>query len=61
MIRFFFSILLISDTEYNRDEPDEHEPDYSADFAIVINGHSLVYALNPKMEQLFIEVTTSCK
>ncbi|XP_044005984.1 probable phospholipid-transporting ATPase IM isoform X3 [Aphidius gifuensis] len=55
------SIVTFSDTEYNRDEPDEHEPDYSADFAIVINGHSLVYALNPKMEQLFIEVTTSCK
>ncbi|XP_064618888.1 phospholipid-transporting ATPase ID-like isoform X5 [Lineus longissimus] len=30
-------------------------------FALVINGHSLVYALDPKMEMLFLEVASLCK
>ena len=29
-------------------------------FAIVINGHSLVHALQPNMELLFLEVASSC-
>ncbi|XP_069982480.1 probable phospholipid-transporting ATPase IM isoform X3 [Penaeus vannamei] len=30
-------------------------------FALVINGHSLVWALSPKFEQLFLEVASQCK
>ena len=30
-------------------------------FALVINGHSLVHALQPKMELLFLDVAASCK
>ncbi|XP_074651966.1 phospholipid-transporting ATPase ID-like isoform X2 [Tubulanus polymorphus] len=30
-------------------------------FALVINGHSLVYALEPKMERLLVEVGCLCK
>lgn len=31
------------------------------DFALVINGHSLVHALNPSLELLFLEVATKCR
>ncbi|XP_058803142.1 phospholipid-transporting ATPase ID isoform X4 [Phymastichus coffea] len=52
-----------SDTEYNptREESDEHEQDSQVDFAVVINGHSLVHALHPQMEQLFLDVSCQCK
>jgi hypothetical protein len=30
-------------------------------FALVINGHSLVHALQPKMELLFLDVASHCK
>lgn len=30
-------------------------------FALVINGHSLIHALDSKMELLFLEVASSCK
>ncbi|RXG67747.1 Phospholipid-transporting ATPase ID [Armadillidium vulgare] len=32
-----------------------------SDYAIVINGHSLVWALNPSYEDLFLQVATQCK
>ncbi|EEB16029.1 ATPase, class I, type 8B, putative [Pediculus humanus corporis] len=38
---------------------EESEPPTT--FAIVINGHSLVHALQPQLEQLFLEITCSCK
>ncbi|XP_050447268.1 phospholipid-transporting ATPase ID isoform X2 [Cataglyphis hispanica] len=52
-----------SDTEYNasRDEQDEHEMEHSTGFAVVINGHSLVHALHPQLEKLFLEVSSQCK
>ncbi|XP_011166833.1 phospholipid-transporting ATPase ID isoform X5 [Solenopsis invicta] len=52
-----------SDTEYNpsRDEQDEHEMEHSTGFAVVINGHSLVHALHPQLEQLFLDVSSQCK
>ncbi|XP_015123681.1 phospholipid-transporting ATPase ID isoform X2 [Diachasma alloeum] len=55
------SIVTFSDTEYNREDSDEREPDLSSGFAIVINGHSLVHALHPQMEKLFLEVSSRCK
>ncbi|XP_032687361.1 phospholipid-transporting ATPase ID isoform X5 [Odontomachus brunneus] len=57
------SIVTFSDTEYNpsRDEQDEHEMEHSTGFALVINGHSLVHALHPKLEHLFLEVSSQCK
>ncbi|RWS24531.1 phospholipid-transporting ATPase ID-like protein, partial [Leptotrombidium deliense] len=33
----------------------------SGGFALVVNGHSLVHALQPSMELLFLEVASSCK
>ncbi|XP_066581093.1 phospholipid-transporting ATPase ID isoform X4 [Prorops nasuta] len=57
------SIVTFSDTEYNpsRDEPDDHEMQQATGFAVVINGHSLVHALHPQLEQLFLEVSSQCK
>jgi hypothetical protein len=37
------------------------ESDTSGGFAIVINGHSLVHALHPQMEKLFLEVSSQCE
>jgi len=67
MRRFFYLKELFSlhssDTEYNpsREEQDEHEMEHSTGFAVVINGHSLVHALHPQLEQLFLEVSSQCK
>ncbi|XP_077275470.1 ATPase phospholipid transporting 8B isoform X6 [Temnothorax americanus] len=44
-----------------RDEQDEHEMENSTGFAVVINGHSLVHALHPQLEHLFLEVSSQCK
>ncbi|XP_014610321.1 PREDICTED: phospholipid-transporting ATPase ID isoform X4 [Polistes canadensis] len=57
------SIVTFSDTEYNpsRDEQDEHEMEQAMGFAVVINGHSLVHALHPQLDQLFLEVSSQCK
>ncbi|KAK2581680.1 hypothetical protein KPH14_002172 [Odynerus spinipes] len=56
-------VTFSSDTEYNpsRDEQDEHELEQAMGFAVVINGHSLVHALHPQLEQLFLEVSSQCK
>ncbi|XP_015596375.1 phospholipid-transporting ATPase ID isoform X2 [Cephus cinctus] len=56
-------VTFSSDTEYNpsRDEPDEHELEQITGFAVVINGHSLVHALHPQLEQLFMDVSSQCK
>ncbi|GBO21608.1 Phospholipid-transporting ATPase ID [Araneus ventricosus] len=35
--------------------------DPSGGFALVVNGHSLVFALDPSMELLFLEVACQCK
>lgn len=59
----FIFFMYSSDTEYNpsRDEQDEHEMEQATGFAVVINGHSLVHALHPQLEQLFLEVSSQCK
>ncbi|XP_014610320.1 PREDICTED: phospholipid-transporting ATPase ID isoform X3 [Polistes canadensis] len=56
-------VTFSSDTEYNpsRDEQDEHEMEQAMGFAVVINGHSLVHALHPQLDQLFLEVSSQCK
>ena len=38
-----------------------NESDSFGGFALVINGHSLVHALQPKMELLFLDVASNCK
>ncbi|KAJ8673481.1 hypothetical protein QAD02_004743, partial [Eretmocerus hayati] len=57
------SIVTFSDAEYNppKEETNEEELDAPPVFAVVINGHSLVHALHPQMEQLFLEVSCACK
>ncbi|XP_052752325.1 phospholipid-transporting ATPase ID isoform X3 [Galleria mellonella] len=42
---------------------DSHEPtnDDSNGFAIVVNGHSLVHCLHPKLEERFLDVVLQCR
>lgn len=54
------SIVTFSESEYQRGLSVE-ESDTAGGFAIVINGHSLVHALHPQMEKLFLEVSSQCK
>ena len=37
------------------------DEDCNTGYALVINGHSLVYALQPKLEKLFLDVGTQCE
>ncbi|XP_065342127.1 phospholipid-transporting ATPase ID isoform X3 [Cloeon dipterum] len=37
------------------------EPEISGGIALVINGHSLVHALHPKLEKIFLEAASQCK
>lgn len=39
----------------------EHNNDDSNGFAIVINGHSLVHCLHPKLEEKFLDVVLQCR
>jgi hypothetical protein len=55
-----YDILLNSESEYQRGLSVE-ESDTAGGFAVVINGHSLVHALHPQMEKLFLEVSTQCE
>ncbi|XP_066581095.1 phospholipid-transporting ATPase ID isoform X6 [Prorops nasuta] len=67
--RFFETIKTASTQQHRptlsivtfRDEPDDHEMQQATGFAVVINGHSLVHALHPQLEQLFLEVSSQCK
>ena len=40
---------------------DPHTPTANGGFALVINGHSLLQALKPQMELLFLDVASRCK
>ncbi|XP_049871998.1 probable phospholipid-transporting ATPase IM isoform X1 [Pectinophora gossypiella] len=42
-------------------ESHEHTNDDSNGFAIVINGHSLVHCLHPKLEEKFLDVVLQCR
>ncbi|KAL4710938.1 hypothetical protein ACJJTC_017903 [Scirpophaga incertulas] len=42
-------------------ESHEHGNDDSNGFAIVVNGHSLVHCLHPKLEEKFLEVVLQCR
>ncbi|XP_059479507.1 probable phospholipid-transporting ATPase IM isoform X4 [Neocloeon triangulifer] len=37
------------------------EPEVSGGYALVINGHSLVHALHPSLEKIFLEAASQCK
>jgi magnesium-transporting ATPase (P-type) len=37
------------------------EEDRNTGYALVINGHSLIYALQTKLEKRFLDVVTKCK
>lgn len=50
-----------SETEYNASRDEEPDQTDSSGFAIVINGHSLVHALHPQLEQLFLLVSKHCE
>ncbi|KAK4292264.1 hypothetical protein Pmani_034959 [Petrolisthes manimaculis] len=54
------SVVTFSDEGIGSDTLSE-AGDQNAGFALVINGHSLVFALNAKYEQLFLEVASCCK
>ncbi|XP_035707626.1 phospholipid-transporting ATPase ID isoform X1 [Folsomia candida] len=46
-----------SDMGHPGDDPTQDTGGY----AVVINGHSLVHALNPQLEQLFLELASQCR
>ncbi|XP_019867395.1 probable phospholipid-transporting ATPase IM isoform X2 [Aethina tumida] len=49
-------------TELEYHSPEETTTDETnSDFAIVINGHSLVHCLHPQLERLFLDVVMHCK
>lgn len=56
-----FLIVFSTELEYRGASPEEKTEDTSGGFAIVINGHSLVHCLHPKLERLFLEVVTQCR
>lgn len=59
-VQISFSQLFSSELDYrNGCRIEESEPPTT--FAIVVNGHSLVHALHPQLEQLFLEVSSSCR
>jgi len=48
--------------EYNPGEGESsHDHDGNGGYALIVNGHSLVHALNPQLEQLFLELACQCK
>lgn len=47
--------------EYHEGKEEVHIEESSGDFAIVINGNSLVHCLHPQLERLFMEVVMKCK
>ncbi|CAL4082603.1 unnamed protein product, partial [Meganyctiphanes norvegica] len=55
------SVVTFSEDERPADTLSEDGDGKGGDFALVINGHSLVYALNPKYEELFLEVASACR
>ncbi|XP_049937376.1 phospholipid-transporting ATPase ID isoform X2 [Schistocerca serialis cubense] len=59
------SVVTFSESEYQRGTSagglSNDEMDPTSSFALVINGHSLVHALHPQMEALFLEVASACK
>ncbi|XP_045538924.1 phospholipid-transporting ATPase ID isoform X1 [Papilio machaon] len=42
-------------------EAQDHSNDDTNGFAIVVNGHSLVHCLHPKLEEKFLEVVLQCR
>ncbi|XP_013140301.1 PREDICTED: phospholipid-transporting ATPase ID, partial [Papilio polytes] len=47
--------------EGGRSDAHEHANDDTNGFAIVVNGHSLVHCLHPKLEEKFLEVVLQCR
>lgn len=54
-------LLFSTELEYRGASPEEKAEETSGGFAIVVNGHSLVHCLHPKLERLFLEVVTQCR
>lgn len=62
-------MVTFSDSEYGPsfhpgDGDSVHDPEATltcGEYAVIINGHSLVHALNPQLEQLFLELAAKCK
>ncbi|XP_018319213.1 probable phospholipid-transporting ATPase IM isoform X3 [Agrilus planipennis] len=45
----------------NNDHEEKSNEESLSEFAIVVNGHSLVHCLHPQLERLFLEIATQCK
>ena len=54
-------INAITTNTVTRLNPNPDSMNDSNDFALVINGHSLIHALDPALERLFLEVASTCK
>ncbi|XP_076059333.1 ATPase phospholipid transporting 8B isoform X2 [Oratosquilla oratoria] len=55
------SVVTFSDEGLGQDTLSEDGDDANGGFALVINGHSLAWALNAKFEKLFLDVASQCR
>ena len=60
------SMVTFSESEYgpgyhpgDGDSSNDHEG--NGGYAVIVNGHSLVHALNPQLEGLYLELASQCK
>ncbi|XP_046399812.1 probable phospholipid-transporting ATPase IM isoform X3 [Ischnura elegans] len=54
------NVVTFSESDFNHGSSID-DSDCNGGFALVINGHSLVHALHPQLEQLFLDVASQCK
>jgi phospholipid-translocating ATPase len=52
------SMVTFRDSDFGH--PGDDPAPESGGYAIIINGHSLVHALHPQLEQLFLELASNC-
>lgn len=60
------NLVTFSESDYGPgyhpgDGDNSHDPEGNGVYALVVNGHSLVHALNPQLEQIFVELACQCK
>ncbi|XP_041374106.1 phospholipid-transporting ATPase ID-like isoform X1 [Gigantopelta aegis] len=54
-------VVCNGDAHFNPTDGVSVNCDEAADYALVVNGHSLAYALNPELEGLLVKLSSSCK
>ncbi|XP_017777528.1 PREDICTED: probable phospholipid-transporting ATPase IM isoform X2 [Nicrophorus vespilloides] len=54
-------VTFSTELEYSEGQKIDETVSTSAEFAIVINGNSLVHCLHPQLERLFLDIVTQCR